>query len=75
MLVSLPKTTADSIFLFAAALKNDDADDSGDEDVAIDELERERKEKTDGEEVALKNSIEKQPTGRVVGVFKRNWRA
>lgn len=64
-----------TIFRFVAALKNDDADDSGDEEVAIDELERERKEKRDGDEVAAKNSLEKLPTGRVVGVFKRNWRA
>lgn len=68
-LTSLPLLTC------PAALKNDDADDSGDEEAALDEIERERKEKINVEEVALKNAIEKQPTGRVVGVFKRNWRA
>ena len=55
-----------------ATLKDDDAEDSADEaDV-------------EGHEVLVRESkvlrteqrsIEKQPTGRVVGIIKRNWRA
>lgn len=56
-----------------ATLKNDDAEDSEDEgdDEAI-LLERKALQK---EENAIKQAAAKQPTGRVVGVIKRNWRA
>jgi exosome complex exonuclease DIS3/RRP44 len=55
-----------------AALKNDDAEDSGDEG------EGEGNETVAREKNLLeleKRSSEKQPTGRIVGVIKRNWRA
>jgi exosome complex exonuclease DIS3/RRP44 len=57
-----------------ATLKNDDVEDSGDEG-----------EESDGEVTARESrlvkseeparSAERQPTGRVVGIIKRNWRA
>jgi len=53
-------------------LKNDDAEDSGDEG------EGEGNETVAREKKLLeleKRSSEKQPTGRIVGVIKRNWRA
>jgi exosome complex exonuclease DIS3/RRP44 len=54
-----------------ATLKNDDAEDSGEEgddnnEATIKEAKAMRLEK---------RTSEKQPTGRVVGVIKRNWRA
>ncbi|KAJ3726993.1 RNB-domain-containing protein [Lentinula raphanica] len=70
------KAPADEVVDQEATLKNDDAEDSGEEG---DE---------NGEEVIAKESrvlavdsiekhppSERQPTGRVVGVIKRNWRA
>lgn len=57
-----------------AALKNDDADDSEGEDINSEEVAREKKEALEAAEVARLNPVEKQPTGRVVGIFKRNWR-
>ena len=61
-----------------AALKNDDAEDSDldDEDhdaAAALEAELIRRGKID--ESGRRAPAEKQPTGRVVGVIKRNWRA
>jgi exosome complex exonuclease DIS3/RRP44 len=58
------------------ALKDDDADDEGGEETKEldEEAVREKKEAAEAAEVAKKNPLEKQPTGRVVGVFKRNWR-
>lgn len=66
--------TSGSQRLLLATLKNDDAEDSGEE--------------SDGDEFKLreetralrsvhtkKGFAEKQPTGRVVGIIKRNWRA
>jgi exosome complex exonuclease DIS3/RRP44 len=62
----------------AAALKNDDADDSeaehqtGETAARLEErklLQREARERALAEKVK-----EKQPTGKVVGVIKRNWR-
>ncbi|KAI9566793.1 hypothetical protein HD554DRAFT_2024795 [Boletus coccyginus] len=68
------KAPADEVVDQEATLKNDDAEDSEDE--------------SDGDEFKLreetralrsvhtkKGSAEKQPTGRVVGITKRNWRA
>ena len=55
-----------------ATLKNDDAEDSGEEgdedndEVLVKESRHIRSEK---------QTSEKQPTGRIVGVIKRNWRA
>ncbi|KAF8900484.1 mitotic control protein dis3 [Gymnopilus junonius] len=66
------KAPADEVVDQDATLKNDDAEDSADEG------------DTEGHEVLTreskilqseKRSAERQPTGRVVGVIKRNWRA
>lgn len=53
-----------------AALKNDDADESDEEGerVIVEE-------KAPRAEVPSRTPAEKQPTGRVVGIIKRNWRA
>lgn len=63
--------------LHLAALKNDDAEDS-EEDVGGEKLEETkllRKEKLLARNTSTKSPLEKQPTGKVVGVIKRNWRA
>ena len=60
-----------------ATLKNDDPDESEEEDEnenAARAEERERRALA-RESAAKKPSTEKQPTGRVVGIIKRNWRA
>jgi len=63
-------------FFFLAALKNDNADDSGEESEDLDEEAKLiRRTKAEAKDVASRNPVEKQPTGRVVGVIKRNWRA
>ncbi len=60
------KAPTDEVVDQEATLKNDDAEDSGSEDeVAAKE----------SNAATLSLSSEKQPTGRVVGVIKRNWRA
>lgn len=53
-----------------ATLKNDDADESDEEGerVYMDE-------KVLRTEVSSRPISEKQPTGRIVGIIKRNWRA
>ncbi|KAH9043000.1 RNB-domain-containing protein [Lactarius hengduanensis] len=53
-----------------AALKNDDAEESDEEGerVVVEE-------KTPRTEVPSRAPTEKQPTGRIVGIVKRNWRA
>lgn len=59
--------------LRSAALKNDDAEDSegeGEDETLV------REKKASGEERgAAPTGSSKQPTGRVVGIVKRNWRA
>lgn len=53
-------------------MKNDDAEDSeeeGDDDEALAERKLLQK------EGAKKLAAERQPTGRVVGIIKRNWRS
>ncbi|KAG8908746.1 exosome catalytic subunit dis3 [Tulasnella sp. 403] len=58
-----------------AALKNDDPDNSENEDGdGVDDQEAKLSKR---EEKATKKTpkVEKQPTGKVVGVIKRNWRA
>ena len=49
-------------------LRNDDADEEHDGDVIEEEV-KSRKASEKGREK------EKQPTGRVVGIIKRNWRS
>jgi exosome complex exonuclease DIS3/RRP44 len=55
-----------------ATLKNDDAEDSGEErDEANDEVHLTESRHIQSE----KRTSGKQPTGRIVGIIKRNWRA
>ncbi|KAG7440552.1 RNB-domain-containing protein [Guyanagaster necrorhizus] len=58
---------ADEVVDQDATLKNDDADDSGEEEEAVVDAE--------SKAVSTSPSSNKQPTGRIVGVIKRNWRA
>ncbi|KAJ7480098.1 hypothetical protein B0H11DRAFT_2158020 [Mycena galericulata] len=55
-----------------ATLKNDDAADSDDDEEIDDVLRQEAKAVRASE--AMAQQKEKQPTGRVVGIVKRNWR-
>ncbi|KAJ2933461.1 hypothetical protein H1R20_g3629, partial [Candolleomyces eurysporus] len=64
------KAPADEVVDQDSTLKNDDAE-SGDEDEAEDDIVTRTESKVTSSE---KRSSEKQPTGRVVGVIKRNWR-
>ena len=68
LLVHSPHSDAQS-----AALKNDDAEDS--EDEGEDEMRVQEKKALQEERTAVPTSSSKQPTGRVVGIVKRNWRA
>lgn len=63
------KAPADEVVDQEAARKNDDAEDS-DEEGAPDSNEAELEKR-----ITQSASSDKQPTGRVVGVIKRNWRA
>lgn len=55
-------------------LKNDDAEDSEDEE-HDDDAEAEAERKQLEAESAKRMAAEKQPTGRIVGMIKRNWRS
>ena len=55
-----------------ATLKNDDADDSEEE---TDDDEALAEQKVLQSEAAKRAASSKQPTGRVVGIIKRNWRS
>ncbi|EGN94814.1 hypothetical protein SERLA73DRAFT_171208 [Serpula lacrymans var. lacrymans S7.3] len=68
------KAPADEVVDQEATLRNDDAEDSGEEGEDKETLVRERESKAVRSEIS-KRPTEKQPTGRVVGVIKRNWRA
>ncbi len=59
---------ADEVVDQDATLKNDDADDSGEEEEAVIDAESKMVSTSS-------SSSNKQPTGRIVGVIKRNWRA
>lgn len=56
-----------------ATLKNDDAeaseDEGSDDDITAQEAKALRSEN------AARRILERQPTGRIVGIIKRNWRA
>ncbi|KAH7908909.1 hypothetical protein BJ138DRAFT_1156546 [Hygrophoropsis aurantiaca] len=68
------KAPGDEVVDQEATLKNDDADDSGEEGEDGEDgvpIVRERNPQADSKKV----SVEKQPTGRIVGIIKRNWRA
>ena len=59
-----------------AAQRNDNPDDSASEGGPSDEEEDvDRRERRAARDTAERSPKEKQPTGRVVGVMKRNWRA
>ena len=53
-----------------AARKNDDAEESDEEGerVIVEE-------NTSSAEIPSRTPVDKQPTGRIVGIIKRNWRA
>ena len=56
-----------------ATLKNDDADDTDEE--ASDDEEARAEQRALREANAKRLAAERQPTGRIVGVIKRNWRS
>lgn len=63
---------------YSATLKDDDAESSGDErdeDELNEALSREKKLLLKEQREKQKKVQERQPTGRVVGIIKRNWRA
>lgn len=59
----------------AEALKDDDVED--DEGAGVDDKEKQKsaEERMDVEDETKRKPKDVQPTGRVVGVIKRNWRA
>ncbi|KAF8583853.1 RNB-domain-containing protein [Ramaria rubella] len=71
------KASADEVVDQETTLKNDDAEDSEEEvgEDDSDEAKLLRKERTLSRDTTTKAPAEKQPTGKVVGVIKRNWRA
>lgn len=66
------KAPADEVVDQETTLKNDDADESEEEG---DDLEAVREAKVLRAEQAKRAAAERQPTGRVVGIIKRNWRS
>jgi exosome complex exonuclease DIS3/RRP44 len=62
------------LICFVATLKNDDAEDDDEEEGDVEEDFNEKR-ALQKEVTRAKQSGERQPTGRVVGVIKRNWRA
>jgi len=66
------KAPADEVVDQDATLKNDDAEDSADDDDDEGDEVRARESKVVQSE---KRGLDKQPTGRIVGIIKRNWRA
>lgn len=74
---SLPASDSSEFFVpHPATLKNDDAEDSGDEADDDDEFHLRAEAKAFRSDDSKKApSTERQPTGRVVGIIKRNWRA
>lgn len=64
--------------VYVAALKNDDPDNSdAEEGEGVDDSEERllQRELRQSAKTTKKAASEKQPTGKVVGVIKRNWRA
>ena len=59
----------------SVALRDDDADDDESAGLAEKEAEKATAERTDVEKQTRKKPRDIQPTGKVVGVVKRNWRA
>ncbi len=78
-LVSHPSRNVDADNISSTvALRDDDAessDDDGDErDARRREAVLEARERENARGTAKANPVEKQPTGKVVGIIKRNWR-
>ncbi|KAJ3733858.1 hypothetical protein DFJ43DRAFT_1067052 [Lentinula guzmanii] len=69
------KAPADEVVDQEATLKNDDAEDSGEEGDENGEEVFVKESRALSESSSQKPPSERQPTGRVVGVVKRNWRA
>lgn len=69
------KAPADEVVDQDYTLKNDDAEDEAVEGEEDEELLRRERKVASPEFASGKHGSEKQPTGRVVGVMKRNWRA
>ncbi|KAF9456707.1 RNB-domain-containing protein [Collybia nuda] len=67
------KAPADEVVDQDSTLKNDDAEDSGEEGEEDNTISvREKQALKSG---GVKATSDKQPTGRIVGIIKRNWRA
>ncbi|GJE98679.1 RNB-domain-containing protein [Phanerochaete sordida] len=66
------KAPGDEVVDQETTLKNDDADESEEEG---DDLEAIREAKALRSERAKQAAAERQPTGRIVGIIKRNWRS
>ncbi|CAE6442699.1 unnamed protein product [Rhizoctonia solani] len=70
------KAPADAVIDADSAQRNDNPDDSASEAEHSDNEDAiQAKERQAARDTAARNPKEKQPTGRVVGVTKRNWRA
>ncbi|KAH7333742.1 hypothetical protein B0J17DRAFT_696543 [Rhizoctonia solani] len=70
------KAPADAVIDADSAQRNDNPDDSASEGEQSDNEDAiQAKERQAAIDTAARNPKEKQPTGRVVGVMKRNWRA
>ncbi len=64
--------------LSTATLKNDNPEDESDaegEDEGIITEKTQEKRLLDKDATSNKTALDKQPTGRIVGIMKRNWRA
>ncbi|KAF8526026.1 hypothetical protein BU17DRAFT_74382 [Hysterangium stoloniferum] len=69
------KAPAEEVVDQDATLKNDDAEESEEEAEDHGEAGLHRKERALPRDTTTKAPLEKQPTGKVVGIIKRNWRA
>ncbi|KAI0033260.1 RNB-domain-containing protein [Vararia minispora EC-137] len=67
------KAPADEVIDQEVALKNDDVEDSDEEGEPLGLVAEEQR--ILREEESARQAAERQPTGRVVGIVKRNWRA
>ncbi|KAK7061084.1 exosome catalytic subunit dis3 [Paramarasmius palmivorus] len=70
------KAPGDEVVDQEATLKNDDAEDSGEEgDENGEDVIAKESRVLQHEATSQRNPVDLQPTGRVVGIIKRNWRA
>ncbi|KAI0341128.1 RNB-domain-containing protein [Trametopsis cervina] len=67
------KAPADEVVDQESTLKNDDADDTDEE--GSDDEETRAEQKALRADAARRVAKERQPTGRIVGIIKRNWRS